>query len=312
MPSTRKPRSGSLQFWPRKRSKRKVARTRTFPVSKEPKLTGFAGFKVGMRHLQGIETNKFSHKKGEEISIPVTIIECPPLKIAALKLYKKENTCLNLKKEIFLSNDKNLAKRILLPKKQQSLDKIDFNEYDDVRVLVYTQPQLTNIGKKKPNLFELGLGGSVEDKVNYVKENLGKDIIVESIFQEGEVVDIKTFTKGKGFQGPIRRFGIALRQHKSEKSIRNPGSLGPWCGQGHIMWKVAHAGKMGRHQRTEYNKQIITIKKPDTEKNMLKYGNVKNQIIMIKGSVAGSRKSLVVFQKPIRQKKQPILPTVEK
>ena len=91
MPNIRQPRSGSLQFWPRKRSKRKTPRIRTQVNSKEFKLTGFAGYKVGMTHLQAIETNKYSHKKGDEISVPVTIVECPPLKIATIRLYKNEN-----------------------------------------------------------------------------------------------------------------------------------------------------------------------------------------------------------------------------
>ncbi len=315
MPNTRKPRSGSLQFWPRKQSKRKVARTRTYPQVNDQKLTGFAGYKIGMTHVQAIETNKHSHKKGEEISVPVTMIECPPLKIASLKLYKKESNKLKLKKEVLLSIDKNLNKRLKLPKKDAAaeLDKLNFEEYDDVRVLVYTQPQLTATGQKKPEVIELGVGGSsVEDKVKYVKENIGKDVVVESVFQEGDLTDIKSITKGKGFQGPVKRFGISIRQHKSEKAIRNPGSLGPWCGQGHIMWRVAHAGKMGYHQRTEYNKQILLFNKPELKNGLHKYGKVKNQIVMIKGSVGGSKKRLIVMQKASRIKKQPELPTIEK
>jgi len=58
------------------------------------------------------------------------------------------------------------------------------------------------------------------------------------------MVDSKTFTKGKGFQGPVKRFGISLRSHKSEKVIRGPGSLGPWKGQtklaATISWKKAY------------------------------------------------------------------------
>ncbi len=321
MPNIRQPRSGSLQFWPRKRSKRKVARIRTYPESKEPKLTGFAGYKVGMTHVMGIETNKYSHKKGEEISIPVTLIECPPLRIASVRLYEKKNNSLILKQEAFVSNNKLLKKCLNIPKKPVQIDKAfekimaeikaSQNTYD-VRVMVFTQPGMTGIGQKKPHVFELSVGGSLEEKINYIKENIARDIYVDSIFQEGDLVDIKGITKGKGFQGPVKRFGISIRESKSEKAIRNPGSLGPWCGQGHIMWRVAHAGKMGHHQRTEYNKQILVIKMPDTEKNILKYGNAKNQIVMVKGSVFGPKKGIVVFQKAIRPKKKPSLPTIEK
>jgi len=319
MPNIRQPRSGSLQFWPRKRSKRKIPRVRTQVDSKDLKITGFAGYKVGMTHLQAIETNKYSHKKGDEISVPVTIIECPPLKIATIRLYKKEGLKLILKKEIILSKDKNLGKIITLPKKDQKskLEKLNPEDYDEVRVLLFTQPNLTTTGQKKPDVLELNVGGnSIEEKIKFVKENIDKDILLNTIYQEGDMTDIKSITRGKGFQGPVKRFGITIRARKSEKAIRNPGSLGPWCGQGHIMWRVAHAGKMGYHQRTEYNKQIIKIIENPEEINqkggMLKYGVIKNPVILVKGSVGGSRKRMILLQNASRTKKKISLPTIEK
>ncbi len=317
MPSIRQPRSGSLQFWPRKRAKNESARRRTLSKSSEPGLLGFSGYKVGMTHLVAIETNKHSHKKGEEISVPVTMIECPPLKIKSVRLFKTIDRISNVVKEIDLyKKDKELSKKLTLSKKSSNdLSKLNHEEYDDVRVLVYTQPRLTGIGKKKPELFELSLGGSVEDKLSFVKENIGKEIPLELVFNEGDCVDLKSVTRGKGFQGPVKRFGISIRSHKSEKSIRNPGSLGPWCGQGHIMWRVAHAGKMGYHLRTEYNKQILKIVNDPKEVlfkgGIIHYGNVKNPVILIKGSVAGPRKRLIIFQKATRLKKQPQLPTIQ-
>ena len=301
MPTIRQPRSGSLQFWPRKRAKKETARRRTFSVSKEPGLLGFAGYKVGMTHLQATETNKYSHKKGEEITVPVTIIECPPLKIKSVRLYKKKDRKLNCVREIDLyKKDKQLSKRLKLSKKPSGdLSKIKTENLDDIRVLVYTQPKLTSIGKKKPELFELSLGGTIEDKLSFVKENVTKEITVETIFNEGDLVDLKAVTKGKGFQGPVKRFGITIRSHKSEKAVRNPGSLGPWKAQGKIMWRVAHAGKMGYHLRTEYNKQILKIVNDPNNLSfkggILNYGLVKNPVILIKGSVAGPKKRLIIF-----------------
>jgi len=317
MPNIRQPRSGSLQFWPRKRAKRAYARTRTFLDVKEPGLTAFAGYKIGMTHIMAIETNKHSPRKGEEISIPVTLIECPPLKIASVRLYKKNNGKNQVVKEILLQKkDKNLSRKLKPSKKSNAdLTKISPENYEDLRVLVYTQPSLTSLNKKKPELFEVGLGGNFEDKLNFVKENKDNELNIDSVFKEGAYVDLKSVTKGKGFQGPVKRFGISIRQAKSEKSIRNPGSLGPWQGQGGIMWRVAHAGKMGYHQRTEYNKQIlkyVTDAKEITPKGgFLKYGVVKNPVILIRGSVGGSRKRLIIFQKSQRIKKQAQLPTTE-
>ncbi|MCM2325963.1 MAG: 50S ribosomal protein L3 [Candidatus Woesearchaeota archaeon] len=305
MATTRQPRSGSLQFWPRKRSVRTVPRIRTLVTGKDAKLTGFAGYKAGMTHVKVIETNKNSHLKGEELSIPVTIIECPPLKIASVRLYKKGSA---LAKEI------HVAKEFTEKPNIDELNKVNAADYQDLRVNVFTQPSLTGFGRKNADVFEVAIGGKFEDKLKYVKENIGKDIPIESLIGDGELVDIKGITKGRGFRSALQRFGIGRRQHKSEKGIRTPGSLGPWCGQGHIMWRVAYAGKDGFHQRTEYNKQIVKIAKPEQvnpKSGLLHYGVLKNSVILVKGSVPGPCKRLVVMQKPLRAKKHPSLQTVE-
>ncbi|MBN1502015.1 50S ribosomal protein L3 [Candidatus Woesearchaeota archaeon] len=301
MPTTRQPRSGSLQFWPRKRARRATARIRTFPKHTKPTLGGYAGYKVGMTHIIVVENRKNSPNKGNEVMVPVTIIECPSLKILSARFYKKTVYGLKLITEIFKERqDKELSRRLCLPKKKEkkSLDKLDIS-YDEVRALVYTQPKTTSLGKKKPEIFEVNIGGSKEEQYNYVKENFDKEINIRDVFNEADMVDVHAVTKGKGYQGPVRRFGISLRQAKSEKAIRNPGSLGPWCGQGHVMWRVAHAGKMGYHQRTHYNKQIYKISDQIEEitpaGGFLNYGNLKNTYVLIRGSVPGHRKRLVLM-----------------
>lgn len=297
MPRANKPRSGSLQFWPRKRTHRRAPRIGTYATAKDVKLTAFAGYKVGMTHVMAIETNKNSHMKGDEIAIPVTIIECPPIKVSSVRLYKKS------------------ANRIVLVKETTKLTDIKPEEYVDLRLNVVMQPSLTGIGKKDGETIEMSIGGkTVSDKLNFAKEHIGKEISFESVFAEGELVDVKSFTKGKGFQGPMARFGIGRRQHKSEKAIKNPGSLGPWNAQGKIMWRVPHAGKTGYAQRTEYNKQILKFtegKDVNPKGGMISYGTVKTKAILIKGSISGARKRLVLMQKAIRQKKQKSLPTIE-
>ncbi|MBU0757262.1 MAG: 50S ribosomal protein L3 [Nanoarchaeota archaeon] len=310
MPSIRQPRSGSMQFWPRKRAKRAYARLRNFPKSEETKLLGFAGYKVGMTHIIIVDNNKFSSTKGEEVVMPVTIVECPPLKIAGIRFYVKSASTLKVKTEFWDKQDKALERKIILSKKE---NKKTINDYsaegiDDLTAIVYTQPKETGVGKKKPELFELKLGGAVEDKFNYLKENLGKEILINDLFKEGEFVDVHAITKGKGYQGPRKRFGIAIRQHKSEKSIRNPASLGPWRGQAHIMWRVAHAGKMGFHQRTEYNKKIMKISNEveliKQDGGFINYGEPKSSYMLIKGSIAGSKKRTILFTPQMRPNKR--------
>ena len=86
------PRSGSMQFWPRKRAKSETARVRSWAKLKEPKLLGFAGYKVGMLHAMVEDTRDHSRTKNQTISWPITIIECPPLTAFSIKLYKNNQS----------------------------------------------------------------------------------------------------------------------------------------------------------------------------------------------------------------------------
>ncbi len=307
MPTIRKPRKGSMQFWPRKKAKKQTARVRSWAQIKEIKPLGFAGYKAGMTHVIAVDNRPKSLTKGEKISMPVTIIECPSIKAAAVRFYKKSHDGLKITSEIFADKlDKELSRKIPKPKKIKNKTD-DITDYDDIRLLVYTQPKMTGIGKKKPELFEIAIGGEKEEKLNYAKEKLGNEIKIGEIFKEGDQVDIHAVTKGKGFQGPVKRFGIGLRNHKSEKTKRGPGSLGGWKAQGHIMYRVAHAGQTGYHLRTEYNKHILKISdKPDeikTKGGFLHYGIVKNQFVLLKGSIIGPAKRLVRFNAATRPNK---------
>lgn len=304
MPSTRSPRKGSMQVWPRKRANRAYARVKYFAQEKEVKPLGFAGYKVGMSHLLVEDNRKSSTTKGEDIVCPVTVIECPPLKIYSVRFYKNKQ----LKTEIVNSKlNKEVVKKTIIPKKKNSIEKIKTEDYDNIKLVVYTQPKLIKL-KKKPEIFELALGGSYDDKLKFVKENMEKDISVNDVFKEGNQVDIHAITKGKGYQGPVKRFGIAIRNHKSEKTKRGPGSLGGWKGQGHIMYRVAHAGQMGYHQRVDYNKHIIKISEKPEEINpkdgFVRYGPVKSTYILLRGSVIGPKKRLIIFIKATRPNKK--------
>lgn len=309
MPQIRRPRRGSLQYWPRKRSKRGFARVRAWSNNKEAKLLGFAGYKVGMTHLIINDNRKTSTTKGMDIFCPTTIIECPPLKTASIKFYKKVTTGSKLVSEIPAENfDKELRRSIILPKKKKgSKENKSFpTDFDYIRMLVYTSPGLTGIGKKKPEMFEIAVGGNKEEQLNYAKEKLGKEINVTEVFKEGQQLDIHAVTKGKGVQGPVKRFGVSLKHHKSEKGVRRVGSLGSWKAQGHIMWRQAKAGKMGYHPRMEHNKWLLKIGNANEiskKGGFQKYGVIKNNYILVKGSVAGAKKRLIRMNDPIRPNK---------
>lgn len=288
-----------MQYWPRRRATRIYARVRSWISDvKDIKMLGFAGYKVGMTHLIVTDNRKKSTTANTEIAVPVTIIECPPLKVLSVRFYKKYPYGLSVSSEVLAEKlDKELGRKIKLPKKTKKVE--DVKDFDQVRLLVHTQPKLASLGKKKPEIFEIGISGSKEEAINFAKEQLGKEISVADVFKEGEQVDIHAITKGKGFQGPVKRFGIKRRFHKSEKGVRGPGSLGGWRSQAQVMPRVPHAGQTGMFQRTELNKHILKISEKPEEINpkggFVRYGMVKNSYMLLKGSVAGPAKRIIRF-----------------
>jgi len=89
MPNIRHPRRGSLQYWPRKRAKRAYARVRTWKDLTGNKLLGFVGYKAGMTQALVRDNAPTSRVKNQSLSVPVTVIECPPLKPLSIRFYKK-------------------------------------------------------------------------------------------------------------------------------------------------------------------------------------------------------------------------------
>ena len=93
MGNIRTPRSGSMQFWPRVRAKRSYARLRTATHQKDSKFATFPGYKVGMTHVMLTDNRKNSPTKGSELSWPVTVIECPPVKILQNSVRREASDC---------------------------------------------------------------------------------------------------------------------------------------------------------------------------------------------------------------------------
>ena len=158
------------------------------------------------------------------------------------------------------------------------------------------------------------MSGTVSDKIKFVKENHDKELLVNNLFKDGENVDVHAVTKGKGLQGPVKRFGVDFKAHKTEKGVRRVGTLGAWSGQGHVLYRVPHPGQMGYHLRTEFNKQIFKISTKPEEVNpkggWTHYGVVKSTFIAIKGSVAGAEKRAILFTKPLRTRAADSIPTI--
>ncbi len=188
---------------------------------------------------------------------------------------------------------------------EEKISKIKASNPDEIRVIMSTIPVLSGIGKKKPEIVEIKIGGgaSVEEQLDYAVGLLGKYVAVWDVFREGQFIDVIGVTKGKGFQGVVKRFGVKElpRWHKHRKGSRKIGSRSPGFG---TMSETPQAGQMGFHRRTEYNKRIIKVGKNGWEitpkGGFLGYGIVFGPYLMLHGSVIGVRKRLLVLREPIR------------
>lgn len=309
MSQRRRPKRGSRAYGPRKRAQSQTPRLDSWPnMSGTPKIQGFAGYKVGMTHAFIVDNRASSTTSGMELQVPVTILEVPPMRIAAVRLY--ENTIYGFKTigEVWAQDlDPLLTKRLNVPKSHEEslLDKYDLADIEDVRVIAYTQPKVVKgVPKKVPDIMELRIGGgSISERLAYAKEIIGKDVKIDDFTAEGAFVDIVAVTKGKGFQGATKRWGIKLLSHKNSKHRRGVANLGPKR-PGYVRSTVPASGQMGYHQRTEFNKQLVKIGEDGSEitpkGGFLNYGDVVNPYVLIHGSVPGPAKRLVRLRDPIR------------
>lgn len=116
--------------------------------------------------------------------------------------------------------------------------------------------------------------------------NLGDTVNVE-IFEEGEFVSVSGTSKGKGFQGVVKRHGFAgvgQATHGQHNRMRAPGSIGAASYPARVFKGMRMAGQMGNKTVTIENLQILKVL---TDKNL----------ILIKGSVPGSKGSTVTIEK---------------
>jgi len=317
MPKHGHMRRGSLQFYPRVRAKKVLPRVNWHSLSKDKGLLGFIGYKVSMKSAYVKDDTPDSLTKNQKIFIPVTIIECPKMKILSVRFYKNNKVV----GEVLNHNiDKELKRKIKVPKDKTGSAPKDVEsykkkieefeakkeEFDNIRVIVYSEVKKTGI-KKTPDIAEIGLSGNIDEKFNFVKENLAKEISIKDIFKEG-LVDIRGVTKGKGLQGPTKRFGLSLRSHKSEKGIRGPGSGGPWH-PARVEFNQPMAGQMGYFSRVTYNNKIIVVgdiaeKNINPNEGFKNYGKIKTDYIIVYGSLQGPSKRQLIMTVSLRPAKK--------
>ncbi|MCG8470223.1 MAG: 50S ribosomal protein L3 [Gemmatimonadetes bacterium] len=112
----------------------------------------------------------------------------------------------------------------------------------------------------------------------------GQELTVD-MFEVGSKVKISGATKGRGFQGVVKRHGFAggRASHGGSSILRSPGSIGAGTNPSRVIKGVKMSGQMGNKRRTAMSRKIIRI---DADKNLL----------MIRGSVPGARNNIVIVK----------------
>ncbi len=341
MADRHRPRRGSMGYSPRKRAVRQYPRITSWPDSgsSEVRVQGFAGWKAGMTHILLRDTNPKSTSAGQEVRKAVTVVEAPPLNVLAVRGYRMtpygKQTAGEVWAEVSTDSPANLFPRYAnqtrgerdveegrkpamrggrIPKRgpnsiEESVNSLRDQDLTEVRLIVCTQPdKVRSVPSKTPEIMELGLeGGDADAKLDWALDRLGGQIGLEDVYEVGQEVDVVGVTKGKGWQGSIKRFGLKLLSHKNSKRRRQGGNMGDF-GTGYVRKTIRQAGQVGFHKRTELNKKILRISEPDDSDitpagGFLNYGEVKNPYMIIQGSLPGPAKRLLRFRDATRPRK---------
>jgi large subunit ribosomal protein L3 len=300
------------------RAKSEEARVRNWPeLNDNTSLLGFAGFKAGQIQVMTIDDKEKTPNFGKQLDNSSTVIATPPINIIGIRCYKKDV----YGEKAFIdaySKDlpKGLERKFKTKYKEKSLETIEssLDLISSFFAIASVFPKKANLSQKKPFVFEIGVSGKDnKSKYEYLKGILGKEIKISDVFQNGQLIDISGITRGKGVEGPITRFGVKRKQHKSRKSVRALGTLGP-ISPAVVMYSVPRQGQRGFHQRTEYNKRILVVSSdgafpaaslssqaPINPPGGFKhFGLVTTDYIVVRGSIPGVPKRLVKMRQPIR------------
>ena len=304
------PHRGSLAYLPRGRAKSMEARIRAWPKvdSDEPRLLAHAGFKAGCVQIVNIDDREKTPNHGKQLVSLGTVIATPPILIIGIRGYSIDARGRHAE---FDYHANNLPKHILqfIKVKENSLDisEKSLKRIKEVFAIIAVTPRNAGLSQKKPYIFEASVkGGDIKKQFTFLQELLGKEVKIDQVFDVGTTVDAAAITKGKGWEGPITRWGVKRKQHKSRKSVREVGSLGPISPQ-YVMYTVPRAGQRGLHQRTEYDKRIMVINntkdleyKINPEGGFKHFGNVNGDFVILRGSVPGTYKRLIKLRAQVR------------
>jgi len=164
-------------------------------------------------------------------------------------------------------------------------------------------------------------GGSTKEKIAFGKKYFEKLLPLDQVFHKNEMIDVIGITKGKGFQGVVKRFGVTRLPRKTHKGLRKVACIGSWH-PSRVSFTVARAGQMGYFHRTHKNKKVYMLgKSHDTPEGKLSgktdfditeksinpvggfphYGYITQDFIMLKGAIQGPTRRVVTLRKTITE-----------
>jgi large subunit ribosomal protein L3e len=338
-----------MGFTPKKRARHIRGKIKAFPKddpSKPVHLTAFIGYKAGMTHIVRDVDKPGSKVHKKEVVEAVTILETPPMVIVgvvgyietprgprSLKTVFAEHLTEDCRRRFYKNWYKSKKKAFSRYSKKwadedgkKSIDD-DLNKIKKycatVRVIAHTQVKILNHRNKKAHIIEIQLnGGTVAQKVDWAREHFEKQIPVEQVFEQDEMIDCIGITKGKGFKGVTSRWHTKKLPRKTHKGLRKVACIGAWH-PSRVQFTVARAGQKGYHHRVELNKKIFRIAKssllPEGAKNgsteiditekdinpmggFPHYGLVKQDFVMIRGCCIGSKKRAITLRKSLSTK----------
>jgi len=276
------------------------------------------------------------HKK--EVVEAVTVIEAPPMIVVGVVGYIDTPRGMRALTTVWASHlgeefKRRMYKRWFQSKKKAftkySAEHAKNNQEDmktqlarmkrycsTVRVIAHTQVRKVKLGQKKAHVMEVQVnGGTIAQKIDFAVNLFEKQVPIDAVFNESDMVDVIAVTKGHGFEGVTKRWGTRKLPRKTHKGLRKVACIGAWH-PARVAWTVPRAGQRGYFHRTEANKKIYRIGKGDDAKNgstefdltekritpmggFPHYGVVNEDFIMLKGCIPGPKKRVITIRKAL-------------
>jgi len=185
-----------------------------------------------------------------------------------------------------------------------------------VRVIAHTQIRKLKIGQKKAHIMEIQVnGGDVAAKVDFALNFFEKEVPVDGVFSQNEMLDVIGVSKGHGYEGVTTRWGCTRLPRKTHRGLRKVACIGAWH-PAKVQYSVARAGQHGYHHRTEMNKKVYKLGKGGVENNattdfdlteksitpvggLPHYGQVREDYMLLKGNIVGAKKRVITLRKSL-------------